>query len=50
MVIYAGESILHETAGLIEWWGRVGHGGGDNAFGARVCGRGKTVVKKQCSE
>lgn len=32
---------LHETADFVEEWGRVGHGGGDKAFGTRVCGRKK---------
>ena len=33
--------MLPDTAGFVEEWGRVGHGGGNKAFGIRACGRKK---------
>ena len=41
--------MLHKTADLVEEWGRVGHGGGVNASGTRICGRKEKVVKEQQS-
>ena len=31
--------MLHDTAGFVAEWVRVGHGGGDHAFRTIVCGR-----------
>ena len=41
--------MLHDTAGFVVEWGRVGHGGGDHAFRMRVCGRKKQGHEEQHS-
>ena len=49
VLVYEEGFSLYEAVAFVDKWGRVGHGGGDNASRARVCGRETKAVKEQGS-